>query len=804
MPWTLRLCLAFCLGLLGCCRPSSDLPRGWSSLKRAAEAAPARRPQAATAHAAARHALLVGIDEYSPPAGSTARTGHPAERRAIPNLWGAVNDVQEMREMLIARYGFAPQDVHVLIDHEATRAAILAAFEQYLIAPSGKGDVVFFHWSGHGSQAPSPTPTAPHHVDTTLVPADAALGVDDIPSKRLRRLFNEILDRGAHLTILLDSCYSAAGARGLPAGARYRSVERAAHPIADAEDAGINGPLPEERGALLLAASQADAPAYESDDERGQPHGAFSLAMLHAMRDAVAGEPARDTFARARARLQAERSYQEPALGGTDAVRRAALLGQPADDRASRIVVAVEQVMDNGTIVLQGGRAYGLTEGSELRLLAPGPEVRIQLTKVDGFSRSYGRLLPGPAGLAPPALRPGALAEIMQWTAQLGAPLQVWIETLGNLGPALRLAQDLERAAPQHGVEWVEDPTATAPTHVLRWHEHGWQLLAQGRAERLDPAADATAILAKVTGSGPRRLFVQLPAPGAITRGISLGPGTLHSGIEITARPESADYVLAGRLGPQGLELAWLRPGEGREDQWRTSLPVRTAWRRAGPEGSPATSSALERDVLLLRKIHGWLTLKMPPGTASPYELTLRRDGDGTAVTGGTLSGGTTYRFVLRARSGAPAATFQPRYFYVFLIDSHGRSTLLFPRNSIAQPFPAGPAAPPEIPLIPGGGVTVAEPYGMDTYFLLSSDEAIADPWILDWDGPRARGPRGHTGLDELLAQTGGWARGGEPPLVPAGWSVERKLFESVPPGTPQRDRPGAVRQGASPAARDL
>lgn len=54
--------------------------------------------------------------------------------------------------------------------------------------------------------------------------------------------------------------------------------------------------------------------------------------------------------------------------------------------------------------------------------------------------------------------------------------------------------------------------------------------------------------------------------------------------------------------------------------------------------------------------------------------------------------------------------------------------------------------------------VEVGPPYGVDTYVLLSTDEPIANPWILQWDGVRS------------------------PHVMPAGWSIERIVIESVRP----------------------
>ena len=61
---------------------------------------------------------------------------------------------------------------------------------------------------------------------------------------------------------------------------------------------------------------------------------------------------------------------------------------------------------------------------------------------------------------------------------------------------------------------------------------------------------------------------------------------------------------------------------------------------------------------------------------------------DGMSGRGETY-GGETYEIVLRAKEPIPARI-RPRYVYAFMIDSHGRSILLFPRSgSVENRFPA-------------------------------------------------------------------------------------------------------------------
>src|SRR6185295_4967128 len=106
-------------------------------------------------------------------------------------------------------------DVLVLTDADATRDAILKAIDTQLVAPSGQGDVAFFYFAGHGSRVRNTLSAESDKLDESIVPADIAKGIRDIRDKELRRVFNSVLDRGATLVAVFDSCHSGSVSRGL-------------------------------------------------------------------------------------------------------------------------------------------------------------------------------------------------------------------------------------------------------------------------------------------------------------------------------------------------------------------------------------------------------------------------------------------------------------------------------------------------------------------------------------------------------------------------------------------------------------
>jgi hypothetical protein len=844
---------------------------------------------AAPASAHPRRAVVVGIDDYLaalPAGGEAGAPGSavgilaegPSGRPRWENLDGAVHDALTFRQLLTDQYRFPAAAVRLLTDRAATREAILRAIEEHLLVPSRPGDEVVFFFAGHGSQQENSLSDEDDKLDETIVPWDSARGAADVRDKELRRLFNRILDRGARLTVILDSCHSGSAARGLPPGARARMLPLDPR---DAADGAPAGPRPEDQGALVLSAAQDFQPAWERWDESvGKTHGVFSRALFEAMARVGAGESAERVFLRAKARLEVSSLWQDPVLAGNDDRRHAPFFGGRADRALSGPAVAVREVRPDGALVLQGGWASGLAPGLELALRRPGEGaagLRIRVTRVDGPASAEARLVRHQDGAGPdPSLQEGArqeaeadgekagtgagpvagralemwskddstgltggeprrevaggvvleagdLFEPAAWVIAAEPSLKVWIpQSAEGWEGAVRLARALRDDGPGRGVEWIEDPLAESPTHLLSRRQGGWRLEARdGASLDLGPTPSPALVLAELErAKAPRRLFVHLPVPAALAEALRLGAATENSAVERTPGPEGADYFLVGRLGSTGFDLGWVRPGVGKLDEEQSALPLRSDWfsgeealrdafppgtsrrgsdprsgsyheaRPPGAEALAALVRRLEDMVLRLARIRSWLTLESPPEDAFPYHLALRGGATAAARTTGELVAGETYGLLLRAhREDLDGRLIAPRYAYVFTLDSFGKSTLLYPRSAqggVENRYPRTPASdgsyPTEISLGTGPAFRVSEPFGTDTYFLITTVEPIATPTVLEFDGVRRRGPQGRSVLEELLSQRGGPMRGSEL-VTPLTWSLERLTLHSRPAG---------------------
>jgi hypothetical protein len=745
----------------------------------------------AAEEAGARRALLVGIDRYTTGEQKTGGIPVARGRRNWRDLKGSVNDVRALREVLIHRQGFRPEDVLVLENEAATREAILGAFRRHLIASAKTGDHSVFYYAGHGSRVRNSRSTELDGKDETIVPADANRHagdrvIADIRDKEWDRLFSEVLDRGAWLTAFFDSCHSGSISRSaapLTVSTRYldeddRDVAELLEPDVPGHVAGME---PENRdGALIISAAQEDQEAKETLRLSGgmkEWHGAFSLALIQSLNELPHVSASR-LFERVTARLLADGYQQEPMLAGTALRRHAPLFGGGAVRADSTIRINVIQAYAADDVEMQGGAAIGVTPDTELIRVSNSsdPELRIRVTEVRGLAKSRGRVVKGEWR----RLHAGDELELIRKGIVSGSALPVWIPPASvNHGGAKVFAEELKRVLPAKGVMLVDDPTVSGPTHVLSWDGSQWMLWSD--ASRPWPAGRAPLVedivnRMKATVQHPT-LFFTMPPTSAIVN--TLSEHLMKLGATAATTPDEALYMLSGRLAGSDPEYAWLstrlvRTGENRS-RLGMPLPARSAWSASPGRKDNCEAGGLQDCLARLTKIHYWLTIEAASGEDRfPYRLALKRLEDDRIMERGQLIEG-RYRLVLRAEPEAIERTaqslgLQSRYVYVFVIDQEGRITQLFPNAGSRErehllPRPESLKRPAselaEMPFGESGVISVHAPFGTDTYLTITSAQAIPH-------------------LDELL-EAGPISTEASPMRGGSDWSIDRLFLRSVP-----------------------
>lgn len=132
-----------------------------------------------------RHLLVIGIDAYA---------------NGIPRLNNAVRDARRFAEAM-KHYGFAPEHSRLLLDEQATRKAILKAFDD-LRQKLGPEDELVLYFSGHGlyDQATQ---------SGYWIPVDGVEGERStfLPNEEVLKLIRNA--RARHILGIVDSCFSA-------------------------------------------------------------------------------------------------------------------------------------------------------------------------------------------------------------------------------------------------------------------------------------------------------------------------------------------------------------------------------------------------------------------------------------------------------------------------------------------------------------------------------------------------------------------------------------------------------------------
>jgi len=125
-------------------------------------------------------------------------------------LRGCVNDSHMIEELLRDHYGF--EDITLLLDNDATTANMRAALHD-LVKGAKPGDILFFHYSGHGSQLPDKAfddDFEPDGLDEIICPVDLDWNTKVIRDDELKAIFDGV-PNGVNLTVFLDCCNSGGG-----------------------------------------------------------------------------------------------------------------------------------------------------------------------------------------------------------------------------------------------------------------------------------------------------------------------------------------------------------------------------------------------------------------------------------------------------------------------------------------------------------------------------------------------------------------------------------------------------------------
>ncbi|KAJ7976499.1 Metacaspase 9 [Quillaja saponaria] len=242
-------------------------------------------------------------------------------------LHGCINDVLTMRDTLVKRFGFDPSNVQLLTDAPGSAAMPTGANIKKALAEmvdqAKAGDVLFFHYSGHGTRIPSLRPGHPFRQDEAIVPCDFNL-ITDLDFRQLvnrlpkrSKLHNSFrllpyFDIGTHLLEFF----------GADASLRFRL------PLLELDN--FMELLRPDEG-ILLSGCQSNETSADMNPmmSGGMAYGAFSNAVQMVLKDNLCQLSNKEVVIMARKMLEAKGIEQHPCLYCSDENAGATFLWQP-------------------------------------------------------------------------------------------------------------------------------------------------------------------------------------------------------------------------------------------------------------------------------------------------------------------------------------------------------------------------------------------------------------------------------------------------------------------------------------------
>ncbi len=320
----------------------------------------AARPAAPT-----QWALVIGVSDYV-----------HCEDVEGGDLPGAEHDARAIRDVLVARWGFAPENVRLLLNGEATRAAIENEITGWLGGSVQPGDNVVVYFAGHGSQVWDENGDEEDGLDETIAPADVSptspeLDItDDVLGEWLRALPTE------NVVYVHDNCNAGTGTRAVTPFSRARKLARDPSTLPNAQGRrALPGAAEDQSGfdidegdVLELAAAQPDQAAVDAffqgvEGAESFYGGAFTTYLVQQLWKAPATSTYEDVFLAVRESLKSHRFQQDPHISD-DVPLRATVLFAGAGG-SGRGFIPVLRVRD-GVAELGAGQVLGLTAGSVL------------------------------------------------------------------------------------------------------------------------------------------------------------------------------------------------------------------------------------------------------------------------------------------------------------------------------------------------------------------------------------------------------------------------------------------------------
>jgi len=324
-------------------------------------------------------ALLVGISKYS-------------RGRDISRDWADLNgvrDVMLLQKTLEERLGFKKEDILVLTDEKATHKGIIDAFQNHLIARAKPGDVVMFHFSGHGQLMKDTTGRKLTGKDECFVPYDYGdqgvrvlennprLGAFEM-NGLLKKLCDKMRDQGkvkGDVLVVLDTCHSGTGTRGIMKERGREWDERYDGPQPKSSSSpGAVEKAPARPEYVFIAACESNQSAKEDPDTK---LGILTKHLIKAIEQARPDSTYRDLFERVESEVGALNIEQDPRVEGN--LDRVIFNGTV---KPITPYILVKPLDEPDMVEFPAGYLQGITKDSKYSLYKAGSPVNVESNKL--------------------------------------------------------------------------------------------------------------------------------------------------------------------------------------------------------------------------------------------------------------------------------------------------------------------------------------------------------------------------------------------------------------------------------------
>ncbi|MBK6543913.1 MAG: caspase family protein [Saprospiraceae bacterium] len=272
-----------------------------------------------------KKALLIGVGAYPGDGG-----------------WASLNSKNDMSliQDALKTQGFLSENICTISDDQATKQNIIATIKTKLIKEVKKGDIIYFHFSGHGQQKPDLNGDEVDGYDECIVPFDSPKkykpgiyeGENLITDDELHALFQSVrkqLTSSGQLIVALDACHSGTGTRGA-------AISRgSSEPMASSEyinktiqqkqskenneinsnqnSIGVNAGLAPMIAFFGSAQNQVN---YEMTTDQGQQFGSLSYALSKYLVESKKDESYRGLFDKIKIEMSSIAPLQQPQAEG--------------------------------------------------------------------------------------------------------------------------------------------------------------------------------------------------------------------------------------------------------------------------------------------------------------------------------------------------------------------------------------------------------------------------------------------------------------------------------------------------------